>query len=191
MTLPSFRTALLCVKDFDVADSLRAHLLAWGLERVETAESPSCGGIVSSSAYELIVVDLDSIADAPSAEISGIRASYPCAKILAFGKTCTRGAAAEAILRGADLFIELPAEWSSFKTELNRLAFQDQFAAACRAQVGNRSLRSVLEYARAEMAAEALKRAQGSVRGAARLLSVDRAYVRRLRALRSRRDGRS
>jgi DNA-binding NtrC family response regulator len=184
-----FRVVLIVENVQELATSIRSLLLTAGVESIEIVRTPQLAIASLRSETELVLVDLDSGVRKEFDVITAARCSCPRVKVLAIGGACARSTAAEAIRRGADMFLEKPFSHKQLKASLLRLTTYDRFSVVCREQVGLRTLRDALTHVRLQMAEEALRKSSGSVRSAARLLSVDRAYVRRLRHPRSLRVG--
>lgn len=80
---------------------------------------------------------------------------------------------------GADAYVEKGSLSFKLAVEVEALLKRDPFRTACAHQVGRKGLKETLNVVRSEMVGSALDMTRGSKRAAAKLLGIDRAYVRR------------
>ena len=173
---------LIVEPDLDYARALAAALAASGFGAARHASSVPGALRELAHAPELIVTELCFGKGNCSALLQAARRLKRAPLIVAMSSQAQRELVAQAMLEGADFYIEKPACPIALQRRLSALQVDSNavYQRLARLLVGRVGLKQAQEQLRGSMNTEALERTGGSRRAAAALLGVDRRYVQRM-----------
>lgn len=173
---------LIVEPDIAYARALAVALQTDGLTGVRQASSVQAAQRELVHAPELIVTELCFPQGDCVALLQAARKLTPAPLIVAMSARAPRELVAQAMLEGAELYIEKPADPIALQERLRELRVDANavYRRLARLLVGRVGLKEAQEMLRGCMNSEALERTRGSRRAAATLLGVDRRYVQRL-----------
>jgi DNA-binding NtrC family response regulator len=172
---------LLIHRDLQILQILRQGARAPGIEQVTAVDSIELGVRQARSKVDAIIFDLTMDRLGGMRIERALRRANPAALLIAVGPSVPGSAAFRLAAVGVTAFLDLPVDEERVNACLRSLSEpSDLLIHAARVEVGTRDLKQAQRVVRLSMCQEALDRAGGSRRAAARLLGVDRRAVQKI-----------
>lgn len=173
-------TVLVVDAECSSVEGLRAHAKELGAKSFHSVEGARRARALLKNSPDLVLIDTTD-ARARSLELLRmIRVVGRPRAVFVMGPRDDEASACDFVSEGADAFLEKPVTADCLRRALRSLEEADQrFEQMARWSVGRLGLRDALESLRVAMQKEAMRRTNGSARGTASLLDVDRHYIQR------------
>lgn len=159
---------------------LRAHARELGAQEFQSVEGTRRARSLLKTSPDLVLIDAT---DAQARCLEVLRMIRVVARpraVFVMGQRGCEASASDFINEGADAFLEKPVTADCLRSALRALGeTEHRFEQMARWSVGRLGLRDALEIFRVAMQKEAMRRTNGSARGTASLLDVDRHYIQR------------
>jgi DNA-binding NtrC family response regulator len=172
---------LLIHREQGILEMLRRGAQAPGIGEVTIADSAEEGVRLARGSVDAILFDLTLERVEKMRVERALRRANPTALLVAVGASLPGSAAFRLAAAGVTAFLDLPLDEEQVAKCLRSLAQPaDLLIHAAKEEVGLRDLKQAQRVVRLSMCQEALARAGGSRRAAARLLGVDRRAVQKI-----------
>jgi DNA-binding NtrC family response regulator len=172
---------LLIHREQGILEMLRRGALGPGIGEVTATDSAQTGVALARGDVQVILFDLTLDRVEKMRIERALRRANPAALLVAIGASLPGSAAFRLAAAGVTAFLDLPIDEEQVANCLRSLAQPaDLLIHAAKVEVGLRDLKQAQRVVRLSMCQEALTRANGSRRAAARLLGVDRRAVQKI-----------
>ena len=172
---------LLIHREQGILEMLRRGAQVPGVGEVTATDSAETGVGLARGNVQAILFDLTMDRVEKMRIERALRRANPAALLVAIGASLPGSAAFRLAAAGVTAFLDLPIDAEQVSNCLRSLAQPaDLLIHAARVEVGQRDLKQAQRVVRLSMCQEALNRANGSRRAAARLLGVDRRAVQKI-----------
>lgn len=173
-------TVLVVDAESSSVESLRAHAKELGARHFHSVAGARRARALVKSSPDLVLLEAEHACSQSLEVLRMIRVVGRPRAVFVMGKHEAAASASDFILEGADAFLEKPVTAECLRRALKAVEEDDQrFEQMARWSVGRLGLRDALEIFRVAMQKEAMRRTNGSARGTASLLDVDRHYIQR------------